>query len=397
MKAVVYRGPLDVAVEEVEDPGIEHPTDAIVRVTSSAVCGSDLHIYEGRTAALPGLVLGHEPLGVVEEAGDAVVSLGKGERVVVSFNIACGHCYNCVRGETSACLTANPAWAGAGFGIPGLGDYRGAQAEYLRVPFADMNCTKLPGEPGDDLEDDFLLLADIFPTGYHATRLARVSPGSAVAVFGAGPVGLLAAYSSILTGAGEVYVVDFVGERLDMARRLGAIPVDAGAGDPVEQIFGLRADSRLRGGSLLPVEEKMRGVMCGIDAVGHQARDRGDSAREDPAQVIEDLVRLVDPTGSIGVIGLYTAYDPGGDTDEARSGLIELHWGTVWLKQLSIGTGSTPVKRYSVMLRDLIIAGRARPGFVVTHRLPLEAAPEAYRMFSERTGGCVKVVLKTEM
>jgi glutathione-independent formaldehyde dehydrogenase len=189
MKAVVYHGPYDVSVDDVDDPRIESPTDAIVRITSAAICGSDLHMYEGRTAAEPGIVFGHEPMGVVDEVGSAVQSIRKGDRVVMPFNISCGFCFNCVRGFWSACLTTNPDTAGGAYGYVGMGPYRGGQAEGLRVPFADVNCLKLPGRPGDDLEDDFVLLADVLPTGFHAATLAMVQPGSTVAIMGAGPSG----------------------------------------------------------------------------------------------------------------------------------------------------------------------------------------------------------------
>src|SRR4051812_17524333 len=204
MKAVVFKGRFEVEVEEVPDARIEQPTDAIVRITSAAICGSDLHMYDGRTAVQPGTVLGHEPLGVVEEVGPAVARVRRGDRVVMPFNISCGTCFNCARGYTAACLTVNPSMHGGAYGYVGMGPYRGGQAEYLRVPFADANCVTLPGTPGDAFENDFVLLADVFPTGYFAADLAGVEPGSSVAVFGAGPVGLLAAYCAILRGASEV-------------------------------------------------------------------------------------------------------------------------------------------------------------------------------------------------
>lgn len=209
--------------EDVENPRIEAPEDAILRVTSSGICGSDLHMYEGRTAAGPGVVLGHEIMGVIEETGPGVFSIKRGDRVVLPFNIACGVCFNCVRGFYNACLTANPEAASAAYGYVAMGPYRGGQAEFVRVSWADVNCLKLPGKPGDQWEDDFLLLSDVFPTGFHATEMAGVGPGKTVAIFGAGPVGLLAAYSSIIKGAAEVYVVDHVQARLDKVREIGAI------------------------------------------------------------------------------------------------------------------------------------------------------------------------------
>src|SRR5947208_2422437 len=193
MKAVSYKGTHKVAVSDHPKPKLNSPTDAILKVTTSGICGSDLHMYDGRTELKEGTVVGHEIMGIIEQVGEAVRSIKKGDRVVLPFNIACGFCFNCHRGYTNACLTMNPESASAAYGYAGMGPYQGGQAEYVLVPYADFNCLKLPGTPGDEWEDDFLLLADVFPTGYHASELAGVSPGKTVAVFGAGRVGLLVA------------------------------------------------------------------------------------------------------------------------------------------------------------------------------------------------------------
>jgi len=396
MKAVVYKGANDVRVEEVDEPRVEQPTDAIVRITSTGICGSDLHMYEGRTPVQPGTVFGHENMGVVEAVGSAVRQIREGDRVVMPFNIACGTCLNCERGFTNACLFSNPEGVSAGYGYAQMGPFRGGQAERLRVPFADFNCLKLPGAPHDHYEDDFVLLSDVFPTGYHATVLADVQPGMSVAVFGAGPVGLLAAYSAILRGAAEVYVVDAIPERLDRAEGIGAIPVDFTKGDPVETIFELRSAASPVADARRPGEEKMPGVMCGIDAVGYQAKDESSPDHERPTQVIEDLLRVVNPTGAIGVVGVYMTEDPGASSEAAKKGSYTIPWAKVFERGLRIGSGQCPVKRYDRMLRDLVIAGRAKPSFIVSQRLPLDAARDAYDQFDHRRPGFTKVILKPE-
>lgn len=287
MKAVVYKGKNQVAVEDVPNPKVE------------------------RSNAEPGTVFGHENQGVVEEVGKGVVSIKRGDR---------------------------------------------GQAEFLRVPFADFNCLKLPGQPGDQFEDDFVLLADIFPTGWHATELASVRSGDAVAVFGPGPVGQLSAYSALINGAAEVYVVDRAPDRLRRAEGIGAVAVDFTKGDPVEQIRQFRAQNKSRSQALRPGEEKMAGVNCAIDAVGYQAVSPEDPEREDPMATIRQS------------------------------------------REITIGQGQAPVKKYNVYLRDLIMAGKAKPSFIVSHHLPLSKAVEAYAHFDKRGVGAgqnwTKVLLK---
>ena len=236
MKAVVFRGPRNVAVEDVADPTIESPGDAVVRITTANICGSDLHPYEGRADLDPGMVLGHENMGIVEEVGPGVNRVRSGDRVSVPFNLACGTCRNCHDGFTSACLRANPTGAvGAGYGYPKMGPFWGGQAELLRVPYADFNLLELPA--GSDFEADFTMLSDIFPTGYHGTELAHVAPGKTVAIFGAGPVDLMAAHSAMLRGAAQVFVVDKEADRLALAGKIGVTGIDFSSADPVETIM----------------------------------------------------------------------------------------------------------------------------------------------------------------
>jgi glutathione-independent formaldehyde dehydrogenase len=391
-----------VAVEEVPDAKIEAPGDVVVRITTAAICGSDLHMYEGRSPSDAGIVFGHENLGIVEEIGPGVQSIKRGDRVVLPFNIACGFCFNCVRGYTNACLTTNPKSAGAGYGYAGMGPYRGGQAEFLRVPFADFNCLKLPGKENDDLEDDFVLLADIFPTAWHATELAHVKAGDTVAVFGAGPVGLLSAYSALLKGAVEVYVVDRSEDRLEKAKKIGAIPVNFERGDPAEQILDLRKkDGKLIGAMRSEEREKMPGVMCVIDAVGYQAHSDTNPDQEDAPQLMKHIAKVINPTGKLGIIGVWFPSDPGAANLSAKHGEFLLPFGQLWEKGVEIGTGQAIVKRYNVHLRDMIIAGRAKPSFIVSHHMLLAHAAEAYEKFDLRGTGkgaeYSKVLLKPVM
>ncbi len=388
MKAVVYEDTRTVSVQEVPDADIEADSDALVRVTSSAVCGSDLHMYDGRTGATAGMVLGHEPLGVVERVGAAVQTIGPGMRVVIPTHPYCGTCPMCARGLSAACLRTRPEGPGAAYGYAGMGHYRGAQADLLRVPWADANCIPLPGVPGDSYEDDFVLLADAFVTGWHATTLAEVDAGDTVAVFGAGTIGLLAAYSALLRGAREVYSVDGVDARLDKAGELGATAIDFRQGDPVEQI----RDRRVRSG--LPIgEEMLNGVDKVIDAVGFQARDRAEPDRELPNQVVADAARLVNPTGAVAIAGIYSETDLHPQPGETSSGALTVPWATFFSKGATVRFGRTHDRRYTTQLRDMITSGRARPGAIVTHHRTLSDAPDLYRQFDRRENGVIKAVL----
>jgi threonine dehydrogenase-like Zn-dependent dehydrogenase len=382
MKAVVYQGPRDVAVTDVPDARIEDSNDILVRITTTNICGSDLHMYEGRTSFETGRVFGHENMGQVVEVGDAVRKVKVGEYVVLPFNVSCGFCKNCERGLTNYCLTMQPepSFAGAAFGFADMGPYQGGQAELLRVPFGDFMALRL-GEDAAERQTDYVMLADIFPTGYHATEMAGVKPGDQTVIMGGGPVGLMAAYSAILKGAGRVWVVDRHPDRLALADKIGAIPIDDSTQDPVQVIkdatLGLGADN-------------------GCECVGYQAHDP--QGNEDASLTLNTLIDAVRFTGKIGCVGVFVPQDPGG-REKQRAGELEaegklpLDFGMMWFKGQTIGTGQCPVKKYNRALRDLVAGGKARPSFIVSHELPLDRAPEAYRNFDSRENGWTKVVL----
>ncbi|UOZ06037.1 glutathione-independent formaldehyde dehydrogenase [Amycolatopsis sp. WQ 127309] len=373
MRALVYQGPYDVTVKDVADARIEDPKDAIVRITTTNICGSDLHMYEGRTDVEEGKVLGHENMGVVESVGDAVERIAVGDRVSLPFNIACGTCGNCFKGLTGFCLRANPGSAGAAYGYASMGPYNGGQAEYLRVPWADFNALVLP--EGTEHELDYTMLSDIFPTGWHGVELAKMQPGETIVVYGAGPVGLMAAHAAKIKGASRVFVVDQQPDRLKLAEQLGAIPIDRSTGDAVEQL------TDLTGG----------GADRGVDAVGYQAH--GADGVEQPEIVLNELVAAVKPTGGIGVVGVYVPQDPGAEGELAKQGKLAFDYGTFFFKGQSMGTGQCNTKQYNAQLRDLITEGIATPGFLVSHELSLDQAAEGYEHFDKREDGWTKVVL----
>jgi threonine dehydrogenase-like Zn-dependent dehydrogenase len=333
-------------------------------------------MYEGRTSVEKGKVLGHENLGEVIETGAVVSKVKVGDRVCLPFNISCGTCKNCESGYTGFCLTTNPGNAGAAYGYAGMGPYNGGQAEYLRVPFGDFNCLVLP-EGSEEKESDYVMLADIFPTGYHATELARVQPGESVVVYGAGPVGLFAAYSAILKGASQVMVVDRLKDRLALAEKIGAIPIDSSKGSPVEQVLDLTNGI---------------GADKGCECVGYQAHDN--AGREHPNITMNNLVESVRATGAIGVVGVFPSEDPKASDELEKKGELAFKFGTFFEKGLTMGTGQCNVKAYNRYLCELIAADKVKPSFLVSHELPLDKAPDAYKHFDERDKGWTKVVLK---
>lgn len=378
MKALVYYGPYDVRVTEMPDAKIEQPTDVLVKVTSTNICGSDLHMYEGRTDMEKGKILGHENLGKVVEIGKAVTQIKVGDIVCLPFNIGCGHCKNCVSGLTGFCLTMNPGSAGAAYGFAGMGPYSGGQAEYLRVPNADFNCLKLP-EDAVEKENDYVMLSDIFPTGYHATELANVQPGDSVVIYGAGPVGLMAALSASIKGASQIMVVDDKKDRLKLAEKLGAIPIDFSKAPAVDQVLELT---------------KGLGADKGCECVGYQCCDK--HGAEHSNITMNELVMAVKATGSIGVVGVFIPKDPKAKDALAKKGHMDFDFGNFWMKGQSIATGQANVKAYNRQLSTLISTGKAKPSQIISHELSLDEAPEAYKHFDDRDNGWTKVILKPE-
>ncbi|WNM58052.1 glutathione-independent formaldehyde dehydrogenase [Candidatus Nitrospira allomarina] len=376
MKALVYNGPHDVSVEEVPDAKIERPTDVLVKMTTTNICDSDLHMYEGRMPVEPGTIFGHENLGEVIEVGPHVAQVQVGDRVCLPFNISCGFCKNCESGLTAFCLTVNPGTAGGAYGCAGMGPYPGGQAEFLRVPYGDFNCLRLP-ENAQEKEADYVMLSDIFPTGYHATEMAGVRPGDSVVIYGAGPVGLLAAYSAILKRASKVMIVDRHPDGLRLAEKIGAIPIDESRVSPVDQVLDLTAGE---------------GADSGCECLGHHTHDP--QSHEQADITMNHLVQSVRPTGQIGVVGGFQPEDPKSAEALAQKRQPAFDWGLFLFKGQRIGTGQANVKAYNRRLCNLIEVGKAKPSFLVTHELPLRDGPEAYRHIDARENGWVKVLLK---
>jgi len=388
MKANCWYGKNDVRVEDVPDPKLLNPRDAIVRVTSTAICGSDLHLYDGYIPTMyQGDILGHEFMGEVVEVGPAVDNLSVGDRVVVPFPISCGACFFCSRKLYSLCENSNPnawmaekMWGHSPAGLFGyshmLGGYAGGQAEYARVPFADVGPIKVP----DGLSDEqVLFLSDIFPTGYMAAENCNIQEGDTVAVWGAGPVGLFALKSARLLGAERVIAIDRFPERLARA----AQHCDAEVLN-YEQVGVQEALNEMTGG---------RGPDACIDAVGMEAHSHGafgayDAAKQalkmetDRPNALREAILACRSGGTLSIPGVY-----GGLLDK-------LPFGAVVNKAITIKTGQTHVQRYLHGLLEYIQNGEIDPSFVVTHRLPLTDAPKAYDMFKHKQDACIKVVLK---
>ena len=387
MKALCYHGKKDIRCDVVPDPRIEEPRDAIVKVTSCAICGSDLHLFDG---FIPGMkrgdVMGHEFMGEVVEVGSANKKLKVGDRVVVPFTICCGECDQCRRANFSLCERTNRnkeeadklfGHSGSGlFGYTHLtGGYAGGQAEYVRVPYADVAPVKIPNGLSDE---QVLFLGDIFPTGWQAAAQCEIEPTDTVVVWGAGPVGQFAARAALLQGAMQVVMIDRVPERLEMARASGAIPLDFEEESVVERLKELT---------------KGKGPEKCIDAVGMEAHvtraldsvaDRAKQAMfmEDRPHVLREMIYVCRPGGILSVPGVY-----GGMVDN-------LPFGAFMNKGLTMRAGQTHVNRWTDELLRLIQEGMIDPSFVITHTVGLEQGPAMYKTFRDKEDGCIKVVLK---
>jgi len=388
MKALCWHDTGDVRIEQVPDPKILNPRDAIIRVTATSICGSDLHLYNGFVATLlKGDILGHEFMGEVVEVGSAVTNLRPGDRVVVPFTIACGNCFFCQEELYSLCDNANPnghlaqkiagAPLGAIFGYSHLfGGYAGGQAEYVRVPYADVGPLKVP----DTLSDEqVLFLSDIFPTGWMAAENCGIRPGETVAVWGCGPVGQMAIRCLFLLGAGRVIAIDRFPERLEMARQAGAQTLNYEETDVLEEL------RELTGG--LGPDACLDAV--GMEAHGHHTLpylyDRAKQALQLETGrpiVVREMIYACRKGGTLSLGGAYA-----GVADKIPLGLA-------FNKGLTIRMGQTHMQRYMEPLLERIERGEIDPSFVITHRMPLDEAPEAYRMFRDKEDNCIKVVLK---
>jgi len=375
-------------VEEVPDPQILNPRDAIVRITLSAICGSDLHLYNGFIPTMKnGDIIGHEFMGEVVEIGSGVKNLKVGDRIVVPFPISCGNCFFCQKGMFSLCENSNPnadkaelLWGHSPAGIYGyshlLGGYAGGQAEYVRVPFADVDHIKVP----DGLTDEqVLFLSDIFPTGYMAAENCEIESGDTVAVWGCGPVGQFAIKSAFLLGAERVIAIDRIPERLRMAREEGG--AETINYEEVDSVLETLKD--LTGG---------RGPDRCIDAVGMEAHGNGvefgyDRIKQslmletDRPIVLREVFLACRNGGTVSVAGVY-----GGFTDK-------LPFGSVMNRSITIKTGQTHVHRYLAPLLERVQSGEIDPSFVITHRMRLEDAPEGYKLFKDKEDECIKIVL----
>ncbi|MCU0566298.1 MAG: glutathione-dependent formaldehyde dehydrogenase [Oculatellaceae cyanobacterium Prado106] len=397
MKAVCWQGAKQVQVNNVPDPTILNPRDAIIKITSTAICGSDLHLYDGFNPTMqPGDILGHEFMGEIVELGsgirnkprpDGSPALAVGDRVVVPFTISCGSCFFCNRQLWSLCDNSNPnAWMAEklmGYSPSGLfgyshltGGYAGGQAEYARVPFADVGLFKIPGGLTDE---QVLFLTDIFPTGYMAAENCDIQPGDTVAIWGCGPVGLFAIKSAFMLGAERVIAIDLVPERLQMAKDLCGAEVlnmeEVDVGEALKEMTGGRGPDAVM--DAVGMEAHGTGLEGFYDRVKQAAR-----LETDRPTVLRQAIVACRKGGTVSVPGVYTGF------------VDKVPMGAFMNKGLTMKTGQTHLHRYLKPLLERIQSGDIDPTFLITHRLPLEQAPHAYEIFKHKQDNCIKVILK---
>ena len=380
MKAIVFHGVGDIRLDEVPDPTLQTSTDAIVRITASAICGTDLHFIRGSAPDMqPGTILGHEAVGVVEHLGDDVRNLSIGDRVLIPSTIACGNCSYCRAGYFAQCDVANPNGKSAGtsfFGGPRTtGPFDGLQAEKARIPFAHIGLIKLPDAITDD---QAIAMSDIFPTAWFGAEMAEIKDGDTVAVFGCGPVGLFAIVSAKLMGAGRIFAIDGLEDRLERARELGAECINFEQEDPVETLHRLTRDI---------------GVDRAIDAVGIDANHRHqhnghdhDSAQwqpgDEPSQALQWAVQGLAKAGTLSIIGVYPA------------GFDSFPIGMAMNKNIRMSMGNCHHRKYIPKLIEMTLAGRVDPARILTQNEPLTDAISAFQKFDEHRPGWIKVKLE---
>lgn len=404
MKAVIFRGVGDIQIEDVPEPKIEARTDAILRVTASAICGTDLHMVRGTLPGMKsGTILGHEAVGIVEEVGSDVRNIRPGDRVVVPSTIACGYCSYCRSGYHAQCDNANPNGPSAGtcfFGGPAqTGPINGLQAEYARIPFANAGLVRLP----DAIDDDrAIMLSDIFPTGYFGADIAGIKSGDTVAVFGCGPVGQFTIASAQSMGAGRIFAVDCLPSRLDMARGQGAEIINFNQDDPVETIrqltggigvvraidaVGVDSVSAQRGPAAKLASQTAKQFRQEVRQIAADINPQGDNWHPGnaPSQAISWAVTALAKAGTLSVIGVYP------QTDQF------FPLGTAMNKNLSLHMGNCNHRKYIPITIELVCTGVIDPAKILTQVEPLSGALEAYRSFDSRQPGWMKVELKPDI
>ena len=388
MKALTWHGKHDIRCESVPDPKIEQPRDAIIKVTSCAICGSDLHIYNGVIPEMHSCdVIGHEAMGEVVEVGAEAGDLKVGDRVVIPFTISCGDCFFCKRGFYSGCERSNPnrekasaVWGNSPAGLFGyshlLGGYAGGQAEYIRVPYADVGPIKVPEGMTDE---QALFLSDIFPTGYMAADFCNIQPGDTIAIWGCGPVGQMAIRSAFLLGAERVIAIDTIEERMEMARKGGAETLDFRKEDIYERIMdmtkGRGADACIDAVGTEPL------MSSGLDAVIDRVKVATFMGTDRP-HVLRQAIHCTRNFGTVSIVGVYGGF------------LDKIPFGSAINRGLTFRMAQTPVQSYLPLLMSRIEKGEIDPSFVITHTASLEEGPALYDTFNNKKDGCIKVVLK---